>query len=33
MFTLTPAMVHELALLVSAVAFLIKASWPNGIGR
>jgi hypothetical protein len=33
MDVLTPATLHELALLVYALAFLIKAIWPNGIGR
>ena len=33
MDALTPAMLHELALLVYALAILIKATWPNGIGR
>ena len=32
MKALTPAMVHELALLVFALAALVKAIWPNGIG-
>ncbi len=30
---LSPAMVHALAELVTALAFLIKALWPNGLGR
>lgn len=29
----SPAMVHELAGLVIAVAYLVKALWPNGWGR
>ena len=33
MDALSPAMVHELAELVSALALLVKAIWPNGIGR
>jgi hypothetical protein len=33
MDTFTPAMLHELALLVYALAALIKVIWPNGIGR
>jgi hypothetical protein len=33
MDALTPAMLHELALLVYALAILIKVIWPNGIGR
>lgn len=31
MSALTPAMVHELAGLITAIAVLII--WPNGIGR
>jgi hypothetical protein len=31
MTALDPAMVHELALFVFALATLIKAIWPNGI--
>jgi hypothetical protein len=27
----TPAMAHELALLVHALVALIKAIWPNGL--
>jgi hypothetical protein len=27
----TPAMVHELALLVYALVAFIKAIWPNGL--
>ena len=30
---MNPAMVHELALLVYAVAALVKAIWPDGSGR
>jgi hypothetical protein len=33
MFTLTPAMVHQLALLVYALATLVKALWPNSARR
>ena len=33
MNALTPAMVHELATLVTAIAALIRAIWPNGMGR
>lgn len=29
----TPAMVHELALLVTAVAKLVKVIWPKRAGR
>jgi hypothetical protein len=33
MDALTPAMVHELALLVYTLAVLVKVIWPKGIGR
>jgi hypothetical protein len=33
MDALTPAMVHELALLLYALVALIKVIWPNGIRR
>lgn len=28
-----PAMVHELMLLISSIAVLVKIIWPNGIFR
>ena len=33
MIALDPAVVHELVLLVYALAVLIRAIWPNGIRR
>jgi hypothetical protein len=33
MHVFTPAMVHDLAGLIMAVAVLIKAIWPKGIGK
>jgi hypothetical protein len=30
---LDPAVVRDLALLVAAVAALVRAAWPNGISR
>jgi hypothetical protein len=33
MDALTPAMVHELALFLYALAVFIKVIWPNGIRR
>ena len=33
MHALNPAMAHEPALLLYALAALVKAIWPNGIGR
>jgi hypothetical protein len=33
MHVLTPAMVHEVALLVAAIAALLKVIWPKRTGR
>jgi hypothetical protein len=33
MCVLTPAMVHELAFLVTAIAALLKVIWPKRINR
>jgi hypothetical protein len=33
MFAFDPAVMHELTLLVTAIAVLIKAIWPNAVLR